>query len=109
MINGPEALNALNSTVLDELFDVFNVIDKDDERQMCDRDRRGKILRRGRGHRGDVYIESVEGKRFAQKGHRVMNFIEKDRKNRLSRQSTAFARSAAAASFRWHAIFAWRP
>ena len=30
-INRPEALNALNSTVLDELFDVFNVIDKDDE------------------------------------------------------------------------------
>ena len=24
-INRPEALNALNSTVLDELFDVFNV------------------------------------------------------------------------------------
>ena len=30
-INRPEALNALNSTVLDELFDVFNVIDKEDE------------------------------------------------------------------------------
>ena len=29
-INRPEALNALNSTVLDELFDVFNVIDKDE-------------------------------------------------------------------------------
>lgn len=28
-INRPEALNALNSTVLDELFDVFNVIDKE--------------------------------------------------------------------------------
>ena len=25
-INRPEALNALNSTVLDELFEVFNVI-----------------------------------------------------------------------------------
>ena len=30
-INRPEALNALNSTVLDELFEVFNVIDQDEE------------------------------------------------------------------------------
>ena len=29
-INRPEALNALNKTVLEELFDVFNKIDVDD-------------------------------------------------------------------------------
>ena len=29
-INRPEALNALNKTVLEELFDVFNKIDADD-------------------------------------------------------------------------------
>ena len=30
-INRPEALNALNRTVLEELFDVFNKIDVDDD------------------------------------------------------------------------------
>ena len=29
-INRPEALNALNKTVLEELFDVFGKIDEDD-------------------------------------------------------------------------------
>ena len=66
-INRPEALNALNSTVLDELFDVFNVIDKDDEVR-CDRDRRGKILRRGPDiAEMSTRLNPVEGKRFAQK------------------------------------------
>ena len=74
-----EALNALNSTVLDELFDVFNVIDKDGSK-MCDRDRRGKILRRGRGHRGDVYAQSVEGKRFCTERPQGDELHRKDQK-----------------------------
>ena len=106
-INRPEALNALNSTVLDELFDVFNVIDKDDEVRCVIVTGEGRSFVAGADIAEMSTLNPVEGKRFAQKGHRVMNFIEKT-ENRLSRQSTAL-RSAAAASFRWRAIFAWHP
>ena len=106
-INRPEALNALNSTVLDELFDVFNVIDKDDEVRCVIVTGEGRSFVAGADIAEMSTLNPVEGKRFAQKGHRVMNFIEKT-ENRLSRQSTAL-RSAAAASFRWRPIFAWHP
>ena len=79
-INRPEALNALNSTVLDELFDVFNVIDKDDEVRCVIVTGEGRSFVAGADIAEMAPLNPVEGKRFAQKGHRVMNFIEKTEK-----------------------------
>ena len=79
-INRPEALNALNSTVLDELFDVFNVIDKDDEVRCVIVTGEGRSFVAGADIAEMSTLNPVEGKRFAQKGHRVMNFIEKTEK-----------------------------
>ena len=76
-INRPEALNALNSTVLDELFDVFNVIDKDDEVRCVIVTGEGRSFVAGADIAEMSTLNPVEGKRFAQKGHRVMNFIAK--------------------------------
>ena len=79
-INRPEALNALNSTVLDELFDVFNVIDNDDEVRCVIVTGEGRSFVAGADIAEMSTLNPVEGKRFAQKGHRVMNFIEKTEK-----------------------------
>lgn len=79
-INRPEALNALNSTVLDELFDVFNVIDKEDEVRCVIVTGEGRSFVAGADIAEMSTLNPVEGKRFAQKGHRVMNFIEKTEK-----------------------------
>ena len=79
-INRPEALNALNSTVLDELFDVFNVIDKDENVRCVIVTGEGRSFVAGADIAEMSTLNPVEGKRFAQKGHRVMNFIEKTEK-----------------------------
>ena len=79
-INRPEALNALNSTVLDELFDVFNVIDKDENVRCVIVTGEGRSFVAGADIAEMSTLNPGEGKRFAQKGHRVMNFIEKTEK-----------------------------
>lgn len=79
-INRPEALNALNSTVLDELFDVFNVIDNDDEVRCVIVTGEGRSFVAGADIAEMSTLNPVEAKRFAQKGHKVMNFIEKTEK-----------------------------
>ena len=64
-INRPEALNALNSTVLDELFDVFNVIDKDDEVRCVIVTGEGRSFVAGADIAEMSTLNPVEGKRFA--------------------------------------------
>lgn len=79
-IDRPEALNALNSTVLDELFDVFNVIDRDENVRCVILTGAGRSFVAGADIAEMSTLNPVEAKRFAQKGHKVMNFIEKTEK-----------------------------
>ena len=79
-IDRPEALNALNSTVLDELFDVFNVIDQDENVRCVILTGAGRSFVAGADIAEMSTLNPVEAKRFAQKGHKVMNFIEKTEK-----------------------------
>ena len=79
-INRPEALNALNSTVLDELFDVFQEIDKDANVRCVIVTGEGRSFVAGADIAEMSTLNPVEGKRFAQKGHKLMNFIEKTEK-----------------------------
>ena len=79
-IDRPEALNALNSTVLDELFDVFNVIDQDENVRCVILTGAGRSFVAGADIAEMSSLGPVEAKRFAQKGHKVMNFIEKTEK-----------------------------
>lgn len=79
-IDRPEALNALNSTVLEELFDVFNVIDRDENVRCAIVTGAGRSFVAGADIAEMSTLNPVEAKRFSQKGHRVMNFIEKTEK-----------------------------
>ncbi len=79
-INRPEALNALNSTVLDELFEAFNLIDKDEDVRCVIVTGEGRSFVAGADIAEMSTLNPVEAKRFAQKGHKVMNFIEKTEK-----------------------------
>ena len=51
-INRPETLNALNKTVLEELFDVFNQIDADENVRVVILTGEGRSLRRMRAGHG---------------------------------------------------------
>ena len=63
-INRPEALNALNSTVLDELFEVFNVIDQDEEVRCVIVTGEGRAFVAGADIAQMSTLNAVEGKRL---------------------------------------------
>ncbi len=76
-INRPEALNALNSTVLEELYDVFNQIDKDPQVRCVVLTGEGRAFVAGADIAQMSTMTPLEGKKFAQYGHKVFNYIEK--------------------------------
>lgn len=75
-VNRPEAMNALNSTVLSELYDVFNVIADNDEAKAVILTGEGKAFVAGADIVEMSKLNAVEARKFAQKGHDVMNLIE---------------------------------
>ena len=76
-INRPEALNALNRTVLEELFDVFNKIDVDDDVRAVILTGEGRSFVAGADIAQMSSLTVAEGRSFGAYGQKVMNFIEK--------------------------------
>ncbi len=76
-INRPEALNALNRTVLEELFDVFNKIDADSNIRAVILTGAGRSFVAGADIVQMSTMTVAEGRAFAAYGQKVMNFIEK--------------------------------
>ena len=76
-VDRPKALNALNSEVLDELYNAFDELEKDSEVRV--------IILTGSGEKAFVAgadiaemskMNAVEAYQFAEKGHKLMNKID---------------------------------
>ena len=76
-INRPEALNALNKTVLEELFDVFGKIDEDDSVKVVILTGEGRSFVAGADIAQMSTLTVSEGRAFGAYGQKVMNYIEK--------------------------------
>ena len=76
-INRPEALNALNKTVLEELFDVFQRIDEDDAVRAVILTGEGRSFVAGADIAQMSTLSVVEGRAFGIYGQKVMHFMEK--------------------------------
>lgn len=76
-INRPETLNALNKTVLEELFDVFNQIDADENVRVVILTGEGRSFVAGADIGQMSTLTVAEGRQFGAYGHKVMNFMEK--------------------------------
>ncbi|MEG2323781.1 MAG: enoyl-CoA hydratase-related protein [Anaerovoracaceae bacterium] len=75
-INRPEAMNALNGQVLDELYDAFNQLDKDANAKAAIVTGEGKAFVAGADIAQMNQMNPVEGRILIAKGHSVMNLIE---------------------------------
>ena len=76
-INRPEALNALNRTVLEELFDVFQRIDEDDAVRTVILTGEGRSFVAGADIAQMSTMNTPEGRAFVIYGQKVMHFMEK--------------------------------
>ena len=79
-INRPKAMNALNSEVLNELYDVFTQIGKDDDVRAVIVTGEGKAFVAGADIAEMSKFNAVEARKFAIRGHEVMNLIENTEK-----------------------------
>lgn len=75
-VNRPKAMNALNSQVLDELYDAFQKIGADENIRAAILTGEGKAFVAGADIAEMAKLNSVEGRAFGEKGHRTMNGIE---------------------------------
>ena len=75
-VNRPKAMNALNSQVLDELYDVFTQIGADADIKAVILTGEGKAFVAGADIAERSKLNAVEARAFAKKGHGVMNLIE---------------------------------
>lgn len=76
-ISRPEALNALNKTVLEELFDVFHRIDEDEDVRAVILTGEGRSFVAGADIAQMSTMNSPEGRAFVAYGQKVMHFMEK--------------------------------
>ena len=93
-INRPEALNALNKTVLEELFDVFGKIDEDDSVKVVILTGEGRSFVAGADIAQMSTLTVSEGRAFGAYGQKVMNYIEKIEKP-ATLSSAAYQRTTA--------------
>lgn len=75
-INRPQAMNALNVNVLDELQIIFNTISKDDTVKCVVVTGEGKAFVAGADIAAMSEMTAVEGREMMKKGHDVMNLME---------------------------------
>lgn len=75
-IDRPDAMNALNNAVLDELFTAFYNISKDDEVRVAILTGAGKAFVAGADIAAMHRMNPVEGRAMMIKGHNVMNLME---------------------------------
>lgn len=72
----PEALNALNSMVIKELYDAFAEFDADEEARVAILTGDGRSFVAGADIAEMANFNTLEAREFAKAGHRTMNFIE---------------------------------
>ena len=72
----PEALNALNSQVIKELYDAFAEFDSDGEAMVAILTGDGRSFVAGADIAEMANFNTLEAREFAKAGHRTMNFIE---------------------------------
>lgn len=75
-ISRPKQMNALNSQVLDELYEVFVKIREDDDIRAVIMTGEGRAFVAGADITQMAELDAVEGRDFARRGHLVMNLIE---------------------------------
>ncbi|MBS9775654.1 MAG: enoyl-CoA hydratase/isomerase family protein [Fusobacterium sp.] len=75
-INRPDALNALNSQVLDELRETFNNIDTDKTRVILIAGSGEKAFVAGADVAEMIDLNSIEGEKFSKKGNDLFRKIE---------------------------------
>ena len=75
-ISRPEALNALNNTVLEELYDVFSTIEKAADVKVVILTGEGRSFVAGADIAQMSTLTAIEGKAFGAFGQKVMNLIE---------------------------------
>lgn len=74
-VNRPKAMNALNSQVLEELYDCFQTLSVNEEIRAIILTGEGKAFVAGADIAEMSKMNPVEAREFAKKGHRLMNFI----------------------------------
>ena len=79
-INRPQAMNALNMDVLNELFDAFTAIDKSEEIRAVVLTGEGKAFVAGADIAQMHQLNALEGRQMMIMGHKVMNLIENNTK-----------------------------
>lgn len=75
-ISRPKALNAINSQVLDELYDVCAKIENDDEVKVVIMTGEGKAFVAGADIAEMNSLDTIGGRSMIAKGHDVMNYME---------------------------------
>ena len=75
-VNRPKSLNALNTEVLDELYNCFEAIGKDDEVKAVILTGEGRAFVAGADISQMVSMSAIEGRDMMARGHRTMNMIE---------------------------------
>lgn len=75
-VNRPQALNALNMDVLDEMTDAFTAIRTDQEVQAVIVTGEGRSFVAGADIAEMSKLNALEGRYMMEKGHRLMNMIE---------------------------------
>ena len=75
-VNRPEALNALNATVLEELLDIFGRLDADDSVGIVILTGEGRAFVAGADIAAMKEMSALEGRAFMIKGQAVMQKIE---------------------------------
>lgn len=79
-ISRPEALNALNSTVIDELYDCFTAIEEDDDIRCVILTGDGRSFVAGADIAQMSTLNAEEGEAFALNGYKTMFKIENNKK-----------------------------
>ena len=75
-INRPEALNALNSDVLEELDKAIDIVEKDDEIYVLILTGEGRAFVAGADIKEMKDMNSIEAREFAEKGMKIFRKIE---------------------------------
>jgi enoyl-CoA hydratase len=75
-VNRPQALNALNRDLLDELYAAFNDAANDEEVKAIILTGEGKAFVAGADIAEMNKLNAIEGRAMMAKGHTVMNFVE---------------------------------
>lgn len=75
-ISRPKAMNAINSQVLDELYDLWAKVEKDDDVKVIIMTGEGKAFVAGADIAEMNSLDSIGGRAMIAKGHDVMNYME---------------------------------